>query len=118
MADDGVKLAVASNKINEAVQSLADKQFSGLFDRAIGVDDTIRRKPHPDMLERIMEEFDVTPAETVLIGDTEVDIATAENAGIDCICVGWGFRTKEYLKSLGPTMIAETADDVYKAIAG
>lgn len=112
LSADGVKLAVASNKINVAVQELAELHFNGFFDMAIGVDDTIRRKPHPDMLVRIMEEFGASADETVLVGDTEIDMMTAGNAGVRFVCVDWGFRTEDYMRSCGVDEFARTANDI------
>ncbi len=112
LKSQGLKLAVASNKINIAVQELSDIHFRGIFDRAIGVDETIRRKPYPDMLESLMSELNSEPDETVLVGDTEIDMMTAENAGIDCIMVNWGFRSESFLKGHGAKELARNASDI------
>lgn len=116
LSDEGCRLAVASNKINSAVQDLTKLYFGELFERAIGVDETIRRKPHPDILFKIMDEFSVKPEETVLVGDTEIDVRTAANAGVDCICVNWGFRSEEFLRGEGVTEFARTADELYRIL--
>lgn len=93
----GVLTAVASNKDDRDVQVLAESLFPRLFDKAMGNHKEIRRKPAPDMVLEILEDFHVPPAEAVYIGDSEVDIETAKNAGLPCISVSWGFRTAPFL---------------------
>ena len=63
-----------------------------------GVDDRIRRKPNPDATLRILELMGLSRDDAVYIGDTEVDIETAQNAGIPCISVDWGFRNRDFLE--------------------
>lgn len=108
----GLKIAVASNKFDAAVQGLCQKYFPGQADIAIGECQTceppIRRKPSPDMLFVTAERLGVSPADCVYIGDSEVDIETAKNAGIDCICVSWGFRDTDSLQKAGATAIADS----------
>lgn len=74
----GVLTAVASNKDDRDVQVLAESLFPRLFDKAMGNHKEIRRKPAPDMVLEILEDFHVPPAEAVYIGDSEVDIETAK----------------------------------------
>ncbi len=97
LRQEGYIIGVVSNKIHPAVVSLCDKYFLGLIDFSLG-DDPIRpKKPHPDMLTYAMKELNVTKEETLYIGDSEVDIQTAVNTGVDYISVDWGFKTKEFL---------------------
>lgn len=107
----GVRLAVVSNKIDSAVQVLAEKYFPGLFDFAIGTGEEYRRKPFPDMLEKCLEVMEVKAAEAVYIGDSEIDIQTAANGGMPCISVAWGSRSEEFLRRQGAKdIIRETAE--------
>ena len=97
----GVKMAVVSNKPDPAVKNLADVWFPGLLECAIGESPTVRRKPAPDTVFEAMKLMGATAEESVYIGDTEVDIQTAANCGMDCIAVTWGFRDFEEIKDLG-----------------
>lgn len=113
----GVKTAVVSNKPDNSVVQLAEDYFPGGFDLAIGETDGIARKPAPDMNYLILDKLGITADEAVYIGDTEIDIATARNTGMDCIMVGWGFRPRKTLEELGAQVIVPTADDVYTWIS-
>lgn len=106
----GVKLAVISNKQDTAVKPLAARHFPGLLEIAVGESETVRRKPNPDAVLAALEHMGAAREESIYVGDTEVDIATARNAGIDCAAVTWGFRTRECLKREGAGHIFDTAE--------
>lgn len=108
----GVKTAVISNKIDAAVQELADTHFPGLLTFALGESSAMRRKPYPDMIEMCLEVMNVKAEDAVYVGDSEIDIQTAENAAMDCISVTWGFRSEQFLKTNGASRIAHTVDEL------
>ncbi len=108
----GVQTAVVSNKADYAVQDLADKHFHGLFDAVEGEREGLDRKPSPALCHLVLKKLEVAAAQAVYIGDTEVDMKTAENAGMDCITVDWGFRGHKRLEELGSDMIADTTDEI------
>lgn len=114
----GLKCAVVSNKADPAVQELCRQYFPDCFDMAVGEREGIRRKPAPDSVDTVRNTLGVSRADAVYIGDSEVDLETAENAGLDCILVEWGFRDKDYLKAQGGTVFAATTDDVLELITG
>lgn len=94
----GIKTAVVSNKLDEAVGKLAVDYFNGLFDAAIGEKPSVRRKPAPDMTDKALDELEVERQNAVYVGDSEIDMLTAANAGMDCILVDWGFRPRSFLE--------------------
>jgi phosphoglycolate phosphatase len=102
------KLAVISNKYDEAVNELNAFYFSKYITVAIGEKDGIRRKPAADMLLAALNRLGVKADESVYIGDSEVDIETALNAGVDCISVAWGFRDRDWLKNHGTKTIIDS----------
>lgn len=108
----GVKQAVISNKQDSAVRQLARQHFPGLLETAVGESETVRRKPNPDAVLAALREMGVDRAEAVYVGDTEVDLRTAENAGLACAVVGWGFRTEEELHEAGATRIFRSAKEL------
>ena len=110
LRDMGCKTAVVSNKGHFATVPLCEKYFPGLFDIAIGEREGIRRKPHPDSVLEVMKQLGSTPETTVYIGDSDVDIQTAKNSGIDCISVDWGFRDAEFLKNSGAEVIVSDCE--------
>lgn len=97
----GKKTAVVSNKADFAVQELVERFFPGLFDFAVGEREGVRRKPAPDSVNEALKQLHAARDEAVYIGDSEVDIATAKNAGLPCVCVAWGFRSEEQLHEAG-----------------
>ncbi|MDE6087655.1 MAG: HAD family hydrolase [Oscillospiraceae bacterium] len=104
----GIRTAVVSNKADYAVQSLCETYFPGLFDSVAGEKNGIRRKPAPDSVLAVLEHLQIHPEQAIYIGDSDVDIQTAQNAGIPCISVTWGFRDREFLlKHHAQTLIAE-----------
>ncbi len=108
----GCALAVVSNKKNDAVKPLCDMYFPGIFDIAVGERDGIQRKPAPDSVFEVLCRLGYDKIDSVYIGDSEVDIQTAQNAGIDCISVSWGFKDKDFLKANGAQSICDSVDDM------
>ena len=109
LKEKGVKMAVLSNKPDPAVRALAKTYFDGLFMEAMGENEGagIRKKPAPDSLLAVMRRLGVSKEKTVYVGDSEVDIQTAKNAGVDSICVTWGFRSRAYLMEEGGEKFAD-----------
>ena len=101
----GVITAVVSNKTDYAVQTLCSRYFLGLFDFVSGARNGLRKKPSPDLIYSVLTQFSVTQEHAVYIGDSEVDIMSAKNAGMNCISVDWGFRTRQELISAGAEVI-------------
>ncbi len=112
----GYKTAVVSNKYDDAVNGLCDKYFRGLVDTATGEGYGIRKKPEADGVLKVLNELKIKPENAVYVGDSEVDIQTAKNAGIPCISVLWGFKDRDFLEKNGAKCFAETPDDVIKII--
>lgn len=109
---DGYKIGVVSNKLDEAVKELCDGFFEGFIGCAKGARGEADRKPNPENVYACMEKLGSEKADCVYVGDSEVDLQTALNAGIDCICVSWGFRTEAELISAGAVSIAHTPTEV------
>ena len=103
----GVKIGVVSNKFDLAVKSLCDKFCTDLIDVAIGEIDGIPRKPAPDSLNK---------ATTLYVGDSEVDINTAKNSGVDCVSVAWGFKDIDFLIDNGAKIIVESPIELLEFI--
>ena len=112
LREHGVKTAVVSNKADYAVKSLCKKYFNGLFDYCVGDRQGQRRKPYPDTVNAVMEYFGAEPAKVVYIGDSEVDYQTAQNAKVDVIMVGWGFRDEEFLRSIGVRKVIHFPEEI------
>ena len=106
----GIKSAVVSNKPDATARQLAEKFFPGL--PAFGQRDEIPKKPAPDMVRNALEVLGVAAQDAVYVGDSEVDVKTARNAGMPLIAVSWGFRTREQLRAAGAEIIVDTAEEL------
>ena len=112
----GVRTAVVSNKADFAVQELAKRYFADLFDLALGECAERPAKPAPDMVRHALGALGTTAAEAVYVGDSDVDVLTARNAGLPCIAVTWGFRDRACLEKAGATVFANTAKELLDLI--
>ena len=90
-------IAIVSNKPDAAVKTLCAQYFPGIF--ALGESAACPRKPAPDMVYQAMKAIGVEKC--IYVGDSEVDIRTANNAGVPCVSVLWGFRDREVLEEEG-----------------
>lgn len=112
----GVKTAIVSNKMQPAVDELNERFFSNLTDVAIGETPEVKRKPAPDMVWKAMKLLGVDKEDTVYVGDSDVDILTAKNAGLECLSVLWGFRSKDFLIQHGATTLIHAPADILTLI--
>ena len=109
---------MVSNKVDFAVRQLAEDYFPGLFDIAVGEREGVKRKPAPDSVLAVMDALGVRREETVYIGDSDVDVETAKNAGVDLIGVEWGFRPREVLLAHGAKVTVKRTDELLRLILG
>lgn len=116
LKEKGVKMAVVSNKPDAAVKKLSREYFGDRLDYAIGPSDGVRCKPYPDMAEEALKALGVEKKDAVFVGDSEVDVQTGLNAGLDVIAVSWGFRSREVVIEAGAKMIADDASELEKLI--
>ena len=100
--------AIVSNKPDSAVKPLCARFFPGV--PAFGETADCPRKHAPDMLFRGLEALGADRC--VYVGDSEVDILTARNAGMPCLSVLWGFRDKETLEAAGGTVFCRTPEEL------
>lgn len=111
-----IKMAVVSNKNDENVKTLC-KECLGLF-LAIGEKPGVPRKPAPDSVFAAMAQMNATAEDTLYVGDSPVDIQTARNAGVACLCVTWGFCDEAELLQSGAAKLAHTPGDVCAFVLG
>ena len=102
------------------MQELVKVYFDGLFDAAMGENEKagIKKKPSPEMTMNVLGQLGMKPEDAVYIGDSDVDIATARNSGLDEILVEWGFRGREFLAERGAKRIVSNTDEVFEIITG
>ncbi len=115
---NGCKTAVVSNKGDFAVQELVEQYFPGLLDCAVGERAGVRTKPSPDSVNEVLRTLGVDRASAIYIGDSDVDIDTAKNAGMDSISVLWGFRDREFLVEHGAVRFVGTPREIGDIVLG
>ncbi len=113
---EGVKIAVVSNKFDKAVKELCAHYFEDLIDTAIGESELIPPKPSPDGVLKSINDFGFELSECVYVGDSDVDIQTAERAKIQCIVVDWGYKDKDFLIQNGAVCIVSDCQSLYEKI--
>ena len=114
LAEIPVKLAVVSNKPDEDANLTVSRVYGGgLFDVVAGGRRGIPLKPDPTIVGIILERFGVVPAESIFVGDTGVDLATAGNAGCVSVGVTWGFRPDE-VRAFGADYVIDDPSELPK----
>ncbi len=108
----GLKMAIVSNKSDVEVKKLNEIFFGGKFHSAIGERPGVARKPAPDSVFDTLEALGVAREKALYVGDSEVDVRTARNAGLDCAAVTWGFRTREELLEVGATVFVDRPAEI------
>ena len=108
----GNRVAVVSNKFNDATRQLCAHFFPDTVEVAIGETAAIRKKPAPDTVMEAMRQLGVDANGTVYVGDSDVDVMTARNSGLPCISVLWGFRDRAFLEDCGATVFAAKPADI------
>ena len=118
LKEAGIRQVIVSNKPDAATKEIAERFFSGLTEFVIGEKEGLRRKPWPDMVDAAIGRLGLTKDECVYVGDSEVDVATAKNAAVQCISVLWGFRDRKTLEEAGAAAYAQTPEKLGDMIIG
>lgn len=108
----GYTLAVLSNKPDLYVKNIIASLFeNGTVSIAQG-ETELPRKPDPTAALLIAKELGFTPSQCAFIGDSEVDVATAKNAGMASVAVSWGFRDRRVLENVCPDIIVDSPEEL------
>ena len=108
-----VKTAVLTNKGHQYVGAILDRCFPDHeFDLYYGQRQGIERKPHPQSFELMLDELNVAKEDCLYIGDSEVDVKTALNAGVDLVAVTWGYRSADIIKEAGAEILVNSPEEI------
>ncbi len=119
LADKGILTGVLSNKPDEFVPAILKKIYPNHnFLEAWGQKPQYQCKPNKESLLALLNLHNIKPEECLYVGDSNVDVFTAKNAGTDLVCVDWGFREKEELLEAGAKIVVSTAEEIYKIAVG
>lgn len=116
LSDENYSIGVVSAKGDIVVKELVESFLGDKVNETLGEKEGIKRKPAPDSILIMMDILKCKPEETIYVGDSEVDVEAAANAGIRCASVTWGFRDKEDLEKINPLCIADNVQELYKLI--
>lgn len=108
LAGEGVALGVVTNKPDAHARKLVERFFGDDFGVVIGTSDAYPTKPDPAMANRAMDALHADRSRTLFVGDSDVDIKTARNAGLPGVIVTWGFCSLEELRRNGAEHLADT----------
>ncbi|MBQ8520725.1 MAG: HAD family hydrolase [Bacteroides sp.] len=119
LQEQGFLLAVASNKYQAATEKLIAHYFPTIrFSIVLGQREGIPVKPHPAIVNDILKATSLTPAEALYVGDSDVDMQTARNAGVDAVGVAWGFRPKAELEAWEPLALINRTEELLEVLDG
>ena len=117
LKEKGIKVAILSNKPDNVTRFIVEETFGKeFFDFVQGQIEGIPLKPTPESFLHIAKKLGTEPSESIMIGDTNVDIKTGHNAGAHTMGVLWGFRSREELESAGAEVIVESPKEIYEAV--
>lgn len=112
LSENGFRLGVATGKSRKGLdRALVHSGLGDLF-HGTRCADECHSKPHPQMIEELMDEFAVSPAQTLMIGDTTHDLLMAHNAGVDAVAVSYGAHTRDNLAEVQYRYCADSVADL------
>ncbi len=113
----GVKISVLSNKQDAFVKDIVGKLFDKKLFSYVQGQDKLPIKPNPTVALQLAKGMGVKVSKCLFIGDSDVDIQTAKNAGMRSVGVCWGYRTQEVLEEAGADFIAKSPNDICQIVA-
>lgn len=116
LINEGTPCAVLSNKDDDAVRELCDQYFPSVFTACQGRLNDMPPKPDPTMLLALCDRLGICAQEAAYIGDSEVDVQTADNAGMPLVGVTWGFRNPAELKASGCRLMVDNPQALYDTL--
>jgi len=109
----GIKVGVVSNKADDATKEMCNHYFQGDVDLAIGDNQERKKKPDPDNVYAALQQLGSDKDKSLYVGDSNIDVLTAKNAGLSCVGVAWGYRSRDTLVAAGADYII---DEPYQLI--
>jgi phosphoglycolate phosphatase len=113
----GCTLSILSNKVHSFTTEMVDHFFPEQpFDLVLGQREGVAKKPDPSGIHEILGDLGQSSSNSILVGDSTIDIITARNAGIKSLAVTWGYHDKKALKDVTPTHTAEQVSEILEIL--
>lgn len=112
----GIAAAVLSNKADALAGPVVESYYPGVFNAVQGALPGVPTKPDPTLLRKLMKRLGAAAETTLFVGDSNVDILTGKNGGLETCGVLWGFRSRRELEEAGADHIAETPEQLAELI--
>lgn len=112
----GVRTGVVTNKAHDAAVGLVKAFFGDLIEVTVGQKSGVPTKPDPAALNEVMTLLEINADNVLYLGDSDVDMFTAHNAGVHCAGVTWGFRDKELLMSADAEYVIDNPEEIIKIL--
>ena len=111
---NNVKIAVVTNKSDATSKKLCEDKFPGIIDVIKGHREDSIHKPDPQLINEVLDELDIDRKMAVIVGDSDVDVLTGVNSGIDNIVVTWGYKSRDVLIESGAKVLVDSCDELIK----
>ncbi|UTN05686.1 HAD family hydrolase [Flavobacterium bizetiae] len=116
LASKNIKLAVFSNKADELTKKIAAEIFPDYFDAAVGLSIEELKKPNPFEAIEISKNWNLKTEEILFVGDSDIDMQTANNANMFAVGVSWGYRTEQELKNSGAKLVINNPSELIEIV--
>lgn len=114
--EQGIKVGIVTNKVQKAAEDISDKFFGNMVGVVVGVKRFRKLKPDAQPVDIALEKLNIKKEEAIFVGDSEVDVLTAKNAGIDFVGAAWGFRGEEALIKSGAELVIKEIKDLFEVL--
>jgi phosphoglycolate phosphatase len=111
-----IKVGIVTNKVQKAAEDISDKFFGNNVEVVVGVKKFRKLKPDAEPINIALKKLNIKKEEAIFVGDSEVDLLTAKNAGVDFIGAAWGFRGEEALIKNGAKVVIKEIEDLFKVL--
>jgi len=111
-----IKIGIVTNKNQSAAEAITAKYFDNLIDVVIGVKKFRKLKPDADPVHLALKKLKVNNYEALYVGDSEVDLQTANNAGIDFIGAAWGYKEEKFLRENGASQVIKDISEIFNIL--
>lgn len=116
LIDLDIKLCVVSNKPHEFTEKMVKKYFENRIHIAYGQRPNYKTKPDPETIFEVIQTLGIGKEECIYVGDSNVDMQTAKNAGVVSIGVSWGFRGRQELEEVGADFVVDNVSELRNTI--